>query len=1540
MNITEKADGFTITGDTGPESGASVTVEVGSESLTATSADVSGTAEWSVSVPAGASYIAGTSVTVTVSASKTGYASPPDVTRTVTVDLEAPTAPDYTVPGSLKVGEPITRMTPSSGVGIDAYGATDLPAGLDIDEGTGAISGTPTAAGAAATATVTVSDAAGNEAEVDITFPAVTKGDQTLSGFGYSASSVRFGQPVPTVTVPPGAKTALTYAATPSTVCTVDASSGALTLVGLGDCAVTATAASTDDWNEASATYTVTVEPAGTLDLNVETIAGDNRVNIVEKASGFAISGDTGSVPGVSVTVEVGSTSLTATSADQSGTAVWSVIVPAAAPYLTATTVTVTVSASKAEFTSPAVVTRTVAVDLEAPAAPDYTAPSSLTVGNAIAPMSPSGGAGVDAYSAAGLPSGLRIDTTTGVISGAPNRAGGAATATVTVSDAAGNSATVDIAFPAVSKGGQTLSGFAYSAPSVRLGNPAPTVTGPTGARTALAYTAAPSTVCTVDALSGALTIVGVGDCVVTATAAVTAAYNAARATYTVTVQPPATTVTLTVSPDTVDEGDSATLMTVTGELAGTPMSAVTTVTVAVGATGDAATEGADYETVNDLTLTIDAGQTSGTATFTLTPIDDNLDEGNETLTLNGSTTSPVSFASSPTVTVRDDERVVHVSRTALEIGEGPDGSATYTVVLGSQPASTVTVRTALWSPPAGANLSVSPSSLSFTPSNWAARQTVTVTAADDEYVEEDAVVELAHAASGGGYDGVTAASVWLTVLGLEEGVDGTVRIKVPEDTASVVTVPEGTSVPTGTQVMLPAGTEMVSIQTVGSDHEALTEPPRGFHAGGTVVDIEPEPPLEAGETAVVCLPANNGEQRVHRWDDEADPPQWVELEPPSSGSRPGLTCGVTDDFSLFALGLSLPANDELPSISIADTSAKEKRGSLDFPVTLSKAVDAFVCYDFETLAAGTATEGVDFSARQRSTRRMEAGQMTDQPSVHIIDDSVDDNGETVKVRISNARLCGNSSRTIDIVTDEATGTINDEAPIPREWLARFGRTVAEQAVDAVESRIRSAPKPGVEVRLAGRRIGPRAGTGAAPQDGEARQAAAAAARLAALSRWLRDGTEAEDGFVSQPVSERDLLTGSSFTVTAAAGGADGGIASLWGRGALTSFDGRAGEEAVSGDVTSVMLGADWTRASFGAGNWAAGLMLSHSRGEGTYGGANEGSLSSSVTGLYPYGRYALSRRVTVWGMVGYGTGTVTRTPEEGEAIKTGLDLNMASAGLRGTVVEAPAGGGPELAVKLDAMAVRTSSDRVMGSLGSVNVAAETADVTRFRLGLEGRWGGLRAGAGTLEPRLGVGLRHDGGDAETGFGLDLDGGLAWSHGESGIGAEVSGHGLLTHQSTGFRMRGIAGSLSWDPAPDSARGPSLTLTQTLGVSARGRVDAVLGRNTLDGLAANDLELVSGVGGNELGRRRLGLKLGYGFAAFDGRFTLTPELGLGVTDSSREVSLGWRLMRERRSGILGSLELSFEGRRREFANGSGSGAGAKPEHSIGFRLTARF
>ena len=529
INITEKASGFDIAGDTGSEGGVTVSVTIGTETLSATSSTAD-PATWSVRVPANAAYIGGTSVTLEVSASKAGFTDATPVSRALAVDLVAPVA-SYTAPATLKVGEAITLDPSTTDTDIAVYAlkaGNTLPPGLALNTASGRIDGAPTAANAAArTTTVTVTDTAGNETEADIAFPAVDKGDQTLTGFAYGPADITFGDPAPTLTAPTGAQGALSYASDTLAVCTVDANSGALTILTAGDCTVKVTAAATADYAEADATFTVTVQAAGTLALTVSPVTDDDTINITEKASGFDIAGTTGFEGGVAVSVTIGTATLSATSST-ADPAAWSVRVPANAAYITGTSVALRVSASKAGFADAAPVNRALAVDLEAPTA-SYTAPAALKVDQALTldPSTTDTDIAVYALKAGStLPPGLTLDIASGRISGAPTTASAAThTTTVAFTDTAGNPGEAAIAFPAVDKGEQTLTGFAYGPADITFGDPAPTLTAPEGARGALSYASDTPAVCAVDADSGALTIVAAGTCTVRATAAATADY-------------------------------------------------------------------------------------------------------------------------------------------------------------------------------------------------------------------------------------------------------------------------------------------------------------------------------------------------------------------------------------------------------------------------------------------------------------------------------------------------------------------------------------------------------------------------------------------------------------------------------------------------------------------------------------------------------------------------------------------------------------------------------------------------------------------------------------------------------------------------------------------------------------------------------------------------------------------------------------------------------------------------------------------------------
>ena len=171
--------------------------------------------------------------------------------------------------------------------------------------------------------------------------------------------------------------------------------------------------------------------------------------------------------------------------------------------------------------------------------------------------------------------------------------------------------------------------------------------------------------------------------------------------------------------PVSLTEGGSAGTFTVA--LSHVPTAAVT---VAV-ASGDAGAAAATPTTLSFTPTNWNAAQT-----VTVTPVDD-ADAGNEALSVSlaASGVEYDEVAGSVSVTVADDETAsLAVAGGPVSLTEG--GSAgTFTVALSHVPTAAVTVAVASGDTGAAA---ATPTTLSFTPTNWNAAQTVTVTPVDD----------------------------------------------------------------------------------------------------------------------------------------------------------------------------------------------------------------------------------------------------------------------------------------------------------------------------------------------------------------------------------------------------------------------------------------------------------------------------------------------------------------------------------------------------------------------------------------------------------------------------------------------------------------------------------------------------------------------------------------------------------------------------------------------------------------------------------------
>ena len=652
--------------------------------------------------------------------------------------------------------------------------------------------------------------------------------------------------------------------------------------------------------------------------------------------------------------------------------------------------------------------------------------------------------------------------------------------------------------------------------------------------------------------------------------------------------------------------------------------------------------------------------------------------------------------------------------------------------------------------------------------------------------------------------------------------------------------------------------------------------------------------------------------------------------------------------------------------ISVADARVEEGDGAvLAFLVTLSRAAGGTVAVDYAT-ANGSAHAGDDYRAAS-GTLKFRAGESSKTVEVAVFDDSHDEGEETLTLRLSNASsgrvtdgeatgtikntdplpraLLARFGRTAAVQVVEQVEARLEASREPgfrgrvagRELRRGMERDIALGLIRRLGGAAgvgRGVAGVGASGPMGGASgpMGMAPGMGGVPGSmgltgpmGDASGPMGMAGPMGGASGPMGltgpmggatgsmgmagpmgggpmgmaadggDGWLSGRGFLEMGLGGGDVLTGSAFTLNRESG-RRGGALSLWSRGARARYSGREGALSLGGDVSTTMFGADYAK-----GPLVVGLSLSNTRGLGEYSGPGSGRMLSSVTGLYPWLGYRATDRITVWGVTGYGVGGMLLTPGGGPALESGLSTAMAAAGARGELVGGGRGNGFALAFKADALWAGTGIDGVDGPEG--RLVATSAAVTRVRTGLEGSRGFTLGGALSLRPSVEVGLRHDGGDAETGAGVDVGGGLVASHASSGLAVDVRVRTLLVHEAEGFRERGVSLSLSWNPTPSTPLGLTARLVPSWGGQATGGADALWGRETMAGLGAPG-GLASG--------NRLDAELGYGLPV-GRRFVGTPRFGLRTSEMGRDYRLGYGLGVLNRGGL--TFELGVEAQRRE-------------------------
>ena len=572
--------------------------------------------------------------------------------------------------------------------------------------------------------------------------------------------------------------------------------------------------------------------------------------------------------------------------------------------------------------------------------------------------------------------------------------------------------------------------------------------------------------------------------------------------------------VELAVSRDRISEDDGTLTVTVSATLDPEVAMAHDVTTVDLELMGNA-TPGTDYTRAwspSPPRISIPVNQTEGsnTVALTLTPRQDRIAEGDETIVVEGTaiTESRSLVVKVATITLQDDDvRGVVVEPPRLVIDEG--SSDAYTLRLTAQPTRDVNISVAV---PADAPVTVTPVLLTFTQDNWAAAQTVTVAVRDDDDAVMHDDVELTHTVGGADYGGrVTAAPVTVTprettvpevtiAAGAAEEGAGlvTFRVTLDVESSSEVRVSWATAGATatagadytessGSVIFRPGAQQRIIVVPIADDE--LDEEDETFtvtlsaaqHAGlgddeatGTIRDDDAAPELvvsapaavategtDTGAAFRVTLSAASGRTVTVGYgtvDGTAAAPG--DFTAPAANARltfePGdteetITIPVIDDeldedeetFEVRLAGAAgatvrtaaaagrIADDDEPPAVGVADARAAEDAGPLGFVVTLSAASGRTVKVGYAT-EDGTAKEPGDY-AETAGTLTFAAGQTRRTVAVALVDDTLDETDETLRLTLSgpsNAGLAGG------VTSLTATGTIADDDDPPAVGMA------------------------------------------------------------------------------------------------------------------------------------------------------------------------------------------------------------------------------------------------------------------------------------------------------------------------------------------------------------------------------------------------------------------------------------------------------------------------------------------------------------------------
>ena len=569
--------------------------------------------------------------------------------------------------------------------------------------------------------------------------------------------------------------------------------------------------------------------------------------------------------------------------------------------------------------------------------------------------------------------------------------------------------------------------------------------------------------------------------------------------------------------------------------------------------------------------------------------------------------------------------------------------------------------------------------------------------------------------------------------------------------------------------------------------------------------------------------------------------------------------------------GVGTIAADAMPALSITDAVPVAEGGEATFMVSLSPASSELVTVAYAT-QDGTAVAGSDYTAAS-GTLQFDPGMTSHTIRVAVLNDTAVEPTETFAVELSDpVRATLADGTGVGTITDDVKHRV--ERAI-RTGLPEVGRAIAFSAVtcriDRKMSDTRTWDNAG---RLAGGGFPPAANFGGHAAFGGPGTTFGGSTGAFGDSPFPTQASMTP----GQQLGNLSFLMASQET---AEGG--GGRVAAWGCGDYRRLSGAGGLGAGSwnGEVYSLHVGVDVRLGS----NVLAGVSVSRSRGmidyEGGLGsGTDGGEHDLRLVGVHPFLGWSVTPGLQLWGTVGHAWGELRIVDELG-GLTGAATLNSGALGLNGRLLTR---GATTLSLRGEGALAQLTAD-------SATFEVATLDMWRFRLTTELSHELLFSSGTSLTPWAELGARHDGGDGQTGAGLELGGGLRYRVPQVGLTAEGYGRWLAVHEGA-LQEWGVGAMVTIDPGMDR-RGLSASVTPSWGETASG-----VQRLWQQGAA--------GPAWYGTSRAQVDAQLGYGVPVFGGRSVLTPFGAMNLAgDEARRYRLGGSLATSRWTTL--SLEI---------------------------------